>query len=206
MPGCFQNAPAYQEFRKIFRWIRGYPRICLTPSAILVKNTPAMIRRTFFERLSGAFLPRPIWNSNHPRQSLSARPVGGVPPLPVSPDPEWLTEWMRLPRLPLLADDLPEIADPRERELAAQILQRIGSGNSFDFQYFGDSEPGKSRQVLPVLLFTTTDDMPCGVGHPDPIYLLAWCLSRKAPRTFRLDRMGIRHLPPIPPSGCSPES
>ncbi len=112
-----------------------------------------------------------------------------------------------MPRLPLLADDLPEIADPRERVLATQVLQRIGSGNSFDFQYFGGSEPGKSRQVLPVLLFTTAvDDMPCGVGDPNPIYLLAWCQSRNAPRTFRLDRMDTRHLKPIPSRDYSPES
>lgn len=81
-----------------------------------------MIRRTFFELLSGALLPRPILKSANLHFSPLPSPVGGVPSLPVSPDPEWLTEWMRLPRLPLLANDLPEIADPRERELAAQIL------------------------------------------------------------------------------------
>lgn len=152
-----------------------------------------MIRRHFFELLSGAFLPRPVLNSTSPRKSTLPCPLGGVPPLPESLDPEWLTEWMRLPRLPLLADDLPEIPDPSERELATQILQRIRSGNSFDFQYFGGSEPGKSRQVLPVLLFTIeVDDMHCGGGDPDPIYLLAWCQSRNAPRTFRLDRMATR--------------
>ena len=54
---------------------------------------------------------------------------------------------MRLPRLPVLADDLLEIPDPRERELAAQILKRIRSGTPFDFRYFGGSEPEKARQV-----------------------------------------------------------
>jgi hypothetical protein len=166
-----------------------------------------MIRRTFFELLSGAFLPRPILISTSLRKSTLPCFDYGVPAPSEKPDPEWLTEWMRLPRLPWLADDLPEIPDPRESELAAQILQRIRSGASFDFQYFGGSEPGKSRQVLPVLLFTTAvDDMPCGVGDPNPIYLLAWCQSRNAPRTFRLDRMGIRHLPQSPTFGCSPES
>lgn len=166
-----------------------------------------MIRRTFFELLTGAFIPRSVLNSTSSRKSTLPCPLGGVPPLPESLDPEWLTEWMRLPRLPLLSDDLPEIPYPSERELATQILQRIRSGNPIDFKYFGGSEPGKARQVLPVLLFTTAvDDMPCGDGDPNPIYLLAWCQSRNAPRTFRLDRMGIRHLPPSPSPWCPPES
>ncbi len=166
-----------------------------------------MIRRTFFELLAGAFIPRSVLDSISPRKSTLPCPLGGVPHLSESLDPEWLTEWMRLPRLPLLADDLPEIPDPSERELATQILQRIRSGNSFDFQYFGGSEPGKARQVLPVLLFTTSvDDMPCGVGDPNPIYLLAWCLSRYAPRTFRLDRIGTRQPTQIPTRDFSPES
>jgi predicted DNA-binding transcriptional regulator YafY len=92
--------------------------------------------------------------------------------------------------LPVLSDDLPQILEPRERDLAALILQRIRSGNSFDFHYFSGSEPGKLRKVLPVLLFTTAlDGMPSGVGTPNPIYLLAWCQLRNAPRTFSLNRM-----------------
>lgn len=174
---------------------------------MVAQTKPAMIRRTFFELLSGAFLPRPVLISSSPRPSDLPSPARGVPSLPESLDPEWLMEWMRLPRLPLFAGDLPEISDPRERELATQILQRIRSGEPFDFQYFGGSKPGKSRQVLPVLLFTTTvDDMPCGGGDQGPIYLLAWCQSRNAPRTFRLDRIGTCHPKPIPSHEFSPES
>jgi hypothetical protein len=59
--------------------------------------------------------------------------------------------------------------------------------------------PGEIRRVLPTSLFRL--DFPSrnqGLAHdpgdipepPDsPIYLLAWCLSRNAPRTFRLDRV-----------------
>ena len=43
-------------------------------------------------------------------------------------DPEWLTEWMRQPRLNLLPGDLPLIPDPDQRELAAQILRQMQSG------------------------------------------------------------------------------
>ena len=82
------------------------------------------------------------------------------------------------------------IPDVEERSLVALILVSIGLGEPFEFQYLSGSEPGKSRQVLPVMLFTTAlDDSACGVSTPNPIYLLAWCQARKAPRTFRLDRI-----------------
>ena len=166
-----------------------------------------MIRRTFFQLLSGAVIPIPDRHSTKPRNPVLPCPSGEVPALSGNPDPEWLTEWLRLPRIPVLAEDLPEIPDSHERELVTQILQRIRSGNPLNFQYFGGSEPGKTRQVLPVLLFTTAvDDLPCGVGEPNPMYLLAWCLLRNAPRTFRLDRIGACHPTSIPPRTCSPKS
>ena len=158
-----------------------------------------MIRRTFFQLISGAFIPRPDRNSTNLGNPALPRSPGESPVLPENTDPEWLMEWMRLPRLAVLAEDLPGIPDPCERELATQILQRIRAGGPFSFQYFGGSEPGKTRDVLPVLLFTTAlDDMPCGVGDPNPIYLLAWCQSRNAPRTPRLDWIGTCRPKPIP--------
>ena len=113
-------------------------------------------------------------------------------------DPEWLTEWMRLPRLTLLPDDLPHIPDLDQRELAAQILRRMHSGTPFPFRYFGGSDPGTRRQVLPVMLFTTTADEDTASWEFElgPIYLLAWCQARDAPRTFRLDRMRTAALSP----------
>jgi hypothetical protein len=154
-----------------------------------------MIRRTFFQLLSGLTIPPPRWCTEHlqPTAGLVPKPVLPSPANP-SPDPEWLTEWLRLPRLPLLWDDLAEILDLDERSLVALILVSIRLGEPFNFQYFGGSEPGKHRHVLPVLLFTTAlDDMPYGAGDPNPIYLLAWCQSRHAPRTFRLDRVRVEH-------------
>lgn len=156
-----------------------------------------MIRRSFFQTLAATVFPSPVFahklhtagNCHDP--SVPSRPPESVSSMD-SEDPEWLVEWQGLPRLPLLADDLPEIGDTREHALATLILHRIRSGSPFDFHYLGGSEPGKIRRVLPVLLFhTALDDMPCGAGRPNPIYLLAWCLSRSAPRNFRLDRMKV---------------
>jgi len=150
-----------------------------------------MIRRTFFQLLAGIPLPGLRWHEVHSPKSTdpAPKPVQSLPAYD-TPDPEWLQQWLRLPRLPLISADLEQIGDPQERDLAALILQRIRSGIPFDFRYFGGSEPGKLRRVLPVLVFTTApDDLPCGAGDPNPLYLLAWCQSRNAPRTFRLHRM-----------------
>jgi predicted DNA-binding transcriptional regulator YafY len=151
-----------------------------------------MIRRTFFELLSGAFFPRPIWHSAHLGETLPPNPVAKATAASVTIDPEWLREWLRLPRLPLLTEDFSVIPNLKERSLVALILVSIGLGEPFQFQYFGGSEPGKSRRVLPVMLFTTRlDDVSCGVGTPNPIYLLGWCQTRQAARTFRLDRIRV---------------
>lgn len=156
-----------------------------------------MIRRTFIEILSGLLVPRPGWVSGdrpaaHPPaiESRIASWVDGT-------DPEWLTDWLRMPRPTLLPEDLPQIPDPDQRELAAQILRRMQSGAPFPFQYFGGSDFGTRRQVLPVMLFTTSDDNNAPWEFElGPIYLLAWCQSRDAPRTFRLDRMRAAALSP----------
>ena len=47
------------------------------------------------------------------------------------------------------------------------------------------------------MLFTTADaDSASWEFERGPIYLLAWCQSRDAPRTFRLDRMRAVALSP----------
>jgi hypothetical protein len=156
-----------------------------------------MIRRTFFHLLAGIPLPGLRWHEGLSPESADPPPKP-VPSLPDNdtPDPEWLQEWQRLPRLPVISADLPQIADPQERALAARILQRIRSGSPLDFQYFGGSEPGKLRRVLPALVFSTAvDDMPYGEGVPNPTCLLAWCFTRSAPRTFRLDRISSASEP-----------
>lgn len=167
-----------------------------------------MIRRTFFELLSGAFLPRPLWQSIQVGEVPQADTVARAPaPSAAATDPEWLQEWLRLPRLPLLQEDFSVIPNLEERSLVALILVSIGLGEPFEFQYFGGSEPGTSRRVLPVMLFTTElDDMVCGVGTPNPIYLLAWCQGRQAPRTFRLDRMCLDASRGSSPAATLPRS
>jgi len=157
-----------------------------------------MIRRTFFQLLAGFSIPRPRWHTEHSPEAagLVPKPVQFHPPNGLH-DPEWLTAWLRLPRFPVLCDDLPRIAEPHERDLAARILRGIRSGAPLDFHYLGGSEPGKSRQVLPVLIFTTSlDSSPSdSEGPKKPLYLLAWCLVRNAPRTFRFDRIQIDPIP-----------
>lgn len=150
-----------------------------------------MIRRTFFQLLAGISLPGLRLNEGLCPKSTDPAPKPVTTLLSNdTPDPEWLQEWQRLPRLPVISADLPQIANPQESHLAALILQRIRSGSPFDFHYFGGSEPGKLRRVLPVLVFSTAvDDVPYGEGVPNPTYLLAWCLTRSAPRTFCLDRI-----------------
>ncbi len=65
-----------------------------------------MIRRTFFELLSGAFFPRPILNSaTHFSEVLPPNSVAKANAASATIDPEWLREWMRLPRLPLLPEE-----------------------------------------------------------------------------------------------------
>lgn len=79
----------------------------------------------------------------------------------------------------MTSDDLPQILDPHELDLAILILQRIRSSGPIDFRYLS-------------LLFTTAPNaIPPGAGDTNPPYLLTWCLVRNAPRTFRLDRMQV---------------
>jgi len=158
-----------------------------------------MIRRTFFHLLSGFLLPRPdLLAAKLPKPALP--PLGTMlPPAAELSDPEWLREWRRIPRLEIAPKDLPDHNDPHQRSIAADIFPCIHHGTPFTFRYLGGSEPGLVRQVLPVLLFRLDyfgychehREDPADVPDPAvvPIYLLAWCLSRNAPRTFRLDRM-----------------
>ena len=149
-----------------------------------------MIRRSFFQSLVAALLPGPVLAAAklaQPPCEQTARALHNSAPVE---DPEWLKEWQRLPRLPLIPEDFSVIPNLEERSLVALILVSIGLGEPFQFQYLGGSEPGKHRRVLPVMLFTISrDGESLGMGTPNPIYLLAWCQTRRAPRTFRLDRM-----------------
>lgn len=108
-------------------------------------------------------------------------------------DPAWLSAWLRLPRLPVLRDQLPQLGPDREIEwyLASLALSRIQSGKSIHFTYHGGSEPGTFRQVVPMFLYAVPSNLADQDLAREPLYLLAHCLRRKAPRTFRLDRIAL---------------
>jgi hypothetical protein len=157
-----------------------------------------MIRRSFFQTLAAAVLPQPLLAAAKPLQPVcdpSARTLHN--PAPVH-DPDWLREWREIPKLEIFAKDLPDHDDPHQRALGDVILRHIGAGLPFTFRYLGGSEPGAVRTVLPTLLFSP-DFCPYRMCYEDPtelpdpsevpIYLLGWCQTRQAARTFRLDRM-----------------
>jgi len=161
-----------------------------------------MIRRTFVQLISGMLLPCPqllagiVAKPTLPQLEAMPRLPAGIADIA---DPEWLREWKKIPRLELAPEDLTDHGDPHQQALAADIFPCIQNGMPFTFCYQGGSEPGVVRQVLPVQIFILDYfsyyyqrcDDPVEIPDPDivPIYLLAWCLTRNAPRTFRLDRM-----------------
>ncbi|MEI7956506.1 MAG: hypothetical protein WCJ66_15170 [Verrucomicrobiota bacterium] len=160
-----------------------------------------MIRRTFLQLFSGILLPNsdqlaakspaPAW--------MPLRPI--LQPTAEISHPEWLREWKRIPRLEIAPDDLPDRSDDHQMSIEARLFQHIHNGRPLFFRYLGGSQPGLVRQVLPVQLFSldhfSYSYLRCedSTGIPDldvaPIYLLAWCLTRNAPRTSRLDRIQI---------------
>jgi hypothetical protein len=77
----------------------------------------------------------------------------------------------------------------------------------FAFRYLGGSEPGPIRRVLPTWLFYLdyfthyqfVEEDPSEIPDFDdsPLFLQAWCQSRNAPRTFRLDRIQLLSQPAL---------
>jgi len=143
-----------------------------------------------------------------------------VPPEPATvPHSPLLEAWLKQPRQPLDLEYLdwateyarnelhheltaPEgsraMADAyrarlREIDLARQLLPRLRHGGPVHFSYHGGSSPGTSRTALPTMLFTVPDEWCIEITWPemDPIYLLAHCSVRNAPRTFKLANIGI---------------
>jgi hypothetical protein len=159
-----------------------------------------MIRRSFFQTLAAALLPQPVIAAARTLQPGCKPPVCTLHnPAPIQ-DPEWLQEWREIPKLEVFAKDLPYHQDPHQREFGEIILRHIGEGTPFTFRYNGGSEPGAVRTVLPTLLFSPDFcpyrmcyEDPTGLPDPSevPIYLLGWCQTRQAARTFRLDRMEL---------------
>jgi len=113
----------------------------------------------------------------------------------VPPQNPWLERWLRIPMHPIVSSlDLEDCREIHDRDLGLEILARRDGAEPLVFRYDGGSNPGAIRSVHPVLLFRKFDhDLSVGAKEMDstgsPVYLLAHCLKRKAPRTFRLDRM-----------------
>jgi predicted DNA-binding transcriptional regulator YafY len=85
---------------------------------------------------------------------------------------------------------LPPNSAPGEMQVAVFILKRLEAAATLDFAYYGGSQPSERRRVRPVLLFHKIHPKPeLEIASPSPLYLLAWCLTRQATRTFRLDRI-----------------
>lgn len=159
-----------------------------------------MIRRSFFQTLAAALVPRPVIASTktvQPACELSAR--ASHSPASIQ-DPEWLQEWRKIPKLEIFAKDLAFHEDANQRDLGEIILRHIAGGTPFTFRYTGGSEPGAVRIVLPTLLFAPEfcphrmcfeDSTELPDPSETPIYLLCWCQTRQAARTFRLDRMDL---------------
>ena len=144
-------------------------------------------------RLGWSELPPRVAHDTSPSTATVPGNPASDPGHPVGSDTLWLESWLRMPRLPMMREQLPQLGPDRQIEwfLASLSLSRISSGESIDFFYQGGSEPGAFRQVLPMFLFT----VPTDPANPDyarqPVYLLAHCLTRKAARTFRLDRISL---------------
>lgn len=123
--------------------------------------------------------------------------VAGAGIASASLPPSWLEAWQRLPMQPVISEsDLATDLDHRCRKTALGILPCLGQGETLRFRYFGGSEPGSTRAVLPVLLFRKLDPDLAHLADSDaasqgPLYLLAHCQTRSATRTFRVGRMEL---------------
>lgn len=153
-----------------------------------------MHRRPFLQLLAGLIHGIPtvtasaspslgnLQNTSHPVVSAIFSPGDSLE--------NFLLEWQRLPMQPIpTVEDIPKNVTPFEREIATSLLSVMREGVAdFHFTYQGGSEPGTTRQVQPILLFQKFEfayDLP----ERFHLYLLAFCQSRQAARTFRLDRI-----------------
>jgi predicted DNA-binding transcriptional regulator YafY len=157
-----------------------------------------MIRRSFFQTLAAALLPRPILataKTVQPGCEPFARTLHHPPPVL---DPEWVRTWREISKIEVFAHDLECHDDPHQVALAEIVMRHISGNIPISFRYVGGSEPGAIRTVLPTLLFYQDyftyyqfceDPTEYPEFNESPLYLLGWCQTRQAARTFRLDRM-----------------
>lgn len=99
-------------------------------------------------------------------------PAGGVPERLAPPEHDDWNWWRDLPRTPLAGSD-----DP----VANCLCQAAAARSAVTIIYSGGSQPGSSRRILPLGVFT--------VDGYSGIYVHAICHLRDAGRTFRVKRI-----------------
>jgi hypothetical protein len=97
-------------------------------------------------------------------------------------------EWREEPHFPIIASKSP---------VEHYLLQAISEGRAIDIIYHGGSVPGGRRRVRPVELFRLTDS--------GSAYLTAFCESREAKRTFRVDKIWIEDVSPARAAAAGPK-
>jgi hypothetical protein len=139
-----------------------------------------------------AVSPPPTPSHVLPHFSRAVAPAGSAPWSPEAAL-HGLEAWQRLPMQPIPSLALlPPNSAPGEIQVAVLILKALEAAAPLDFTYYGGSQPSERRRVRPVLLFQKIHPEPeLEMASPSPLYLLAWCLTRQATRTFRLDRMAL---------------
>ncbi|MFP4352920.1 MAG: WYL domain-containing protein [Puniceicoccaceae bacterium] len=100
------------------------------------------------------------------------------------------TEWMQRPWVRVRESEDPQIAALLE---AAREVRPVW------IRYHGGSDAGGKRRILPAVVFGLDGD---DGGEGCPVYIVAWCALRQAPRLFRSDR--IESVRPCQGSSVAP--
>lgn len=149
-----------------------------------------MTRRGLLQALAVLFAPRAAALGRiappSPESVPATAPVS-INPMEFPHSHAGLEAWLRLPMQPLLcAGEVP----PSQRATAVRIFESMPCSSALSFHYQGGSDPGTRRSAIPVLLFRKiSPDLDIHEPAEKPVYLLAFCQIRNAPRVFRLDRM-----------------
>lgn len=107
------------------------------------------------------------------------RPTHPVPRWTDTPEDPDTTRWRTAKRKILLASD-----DP----IVWPILAAHYEARPIRFLYWGGSNPGETREVIPLVLFT--------VAGFHSVWFEAWCPMRQAKRTFNCKKIQLLPDPP----------
>jgi hypothetical protein len=145
-------------------------RSILTPMNL---NRRSFLARCAFVALAAAArVARPSLLAEPP--IAPPRPAGVLPPEPWQNDGGSLARWQEAARRPIMDSEAPELRP---------LLSAIRGNRPVRFRYFGGSCFGVDREVTPGLLFT--------VDGFAGAYLSGYCHTRRAERTFRIERMAL---------------